>query len=153
MRVSKKALLVTGTAFGAALLLGAAAATAHGWGGPGHGPGMGRMGLIESFDTNKDGKVTQAEIDADREQRLKRFDRDGNGELDLEEYQALWADAMRQAMVRQFQANDRDGNGRVTVIEFQERYTDVVRNLDRNNDSALTADELRRRHGRDRDDD
>jgi Ca2+-binding EF-hand superfamily protein len=160
MRVAKKTLVVTGAAFGAALLLGTAAATAGGWGGHGHGgwmggpgmggAGMGGMGLIDSFDTNKDGKVTQAEIDADREQRLKRFDRDGNGELTLEEYEALWLDAMRQRMVRQFQANDRDGNGSITIVEFQERYSDVVRNLDRNNNGELTVDELRRR-GRDRD--
>jgi Ca2+-binding EF-hand superfamily protein len=109
------------------------------------------MGLMDSFDTNKDGKLTQAEIDAARDQRRTQFDRDGNGALSLEEYQALWADAMRPRMVRQFQAHDADGNGSITAEEFRARYADVVRNLDRNNDGELTADELRRRGGRDDD--
>ena len=64
------------------------------------------VSLLESFDTNDDGKLTQAEIDAARKANLTKFDTDGNGELSLDEYQALWADAMRRAMVRQFQAND-----------------------------------------------
>jgi Ca2+-binding EF-hand superfamily protein len=154
MHRAKKSLLATVAVLGVALLMGANAATAGGWGGHGRGggPGMGGgMGLIDSFDTDNDGKVTQAEIDADRQQRLQRFDSDGNGQLTLQEYEALWLDAMRERMVRQFQAHDSNGDGSVTVVEFQERYQNVVRNLDRDNDGALTADELRRR-GRGRDD-
>jgi hypothetical protein len=130
-----------------ALAAGALAAPvlAHGWfGGRGGGPGM---TLLDTFDTNKDGRITQEEIDAARQQQLARYDRNGDGQLSLEEYQALWLDAMRERMVRQFQANDRDGNGEITVVEFQERFADVVRDRDRNGDGALTADELRPRRG------
>jgi Ca2+-binding EF-hand superfamily protein len=154
MRIAKKSLFIASAALGLALLAGTTAAMAGGWGGHGRGggPGMGGMGLIDSFDTNNDGKVTQAEIDAARDQRRTQFDRDGNGALSLEEYQGLWLDAMRPRMVRQFQSHDTDGNGSVTAEEFRERYADVVRNLDRNNDGEVTMDELRRR-GRGRDDD
>lgn len=117
---------------------------------PGHWHRGGGMSLLDTFDTNDDGRVTQEEVNTYRQQQLSRFDGDNNGQLTLEEYQGLWLDAMRERMVRQFQAHDRDGNGNVTLEEFQRRYTDLVRDRDANNDGALTADELRSR-GRMRD--
>lgn len=151
MRTASRYLILAGAALA---LVGAAAAApvlAHAW----HGRGDG-MGLLETYDTNGDGRLTQEEIDGARQQQLARFDRDGNGQLSLEEYQGLWADAMRERMVRQFQSHDRDGDAAVTVQEFQGRLDDVVANLDANGDGALTADEFRRhgprdRGGRDRD--
>ena len=154
MRINPKRLLLAGAvaALAGALALPALARPWHG------GQGGRGMSLLDTFDTNKDGRVTQEEVNAYRQQQLSRYDRDGNGQLSLEEYQALWMDAMRERMVRQFQAHDRDGNGAVTVEEFQDRYADLVRDRDTNNDGALTADELRPRghggpgrHDRDRD--
>jgi hypothetical protein len=139
MPTRRKSLLIAAV-LGGATLLAAGAVLAHGgWGGPGG------MTLLDNFDANGDGRVTQAEIDEARRQRLASFDRDGNGELRLEEYQALWLDAMRRPMVRQFQANDADASGGITVEEFQARYADVVRDLDRNGDGELTRDDLRQR--------
>ena len=140
MQLSRHTILITVLLGGTTLLSGAA--VAGGW-----GPHHGRMGagLLDSFDTNDDGKLTQAEIDEARKANLTRFDTDGNGELTLAEYQALWADAMRRPMVRQFQVNDADGNGSITVEEFTVRFEDVVVDLDRNDDGELTRDELRRR--------
>ena len=128
----------------AAALLGGSAFVSHAalaCGGP-RGPGG--PNLIKQFDTNNDGKLTQQEIDAARQARLTEFDADKNGALSLEEYQALWLDAMRRAMVRAFQANDTDGDGSVTIVEFQARFADLVEDLDRNGDGELTRDELRR---------
>ena len=141
MQLPRHTILIAALLGGATLLGGVA--IAGGWG-PHRGP-MG-VSLLESFDTNDDGKLTQAEIDGTRKANLTKFDADGNGELSLVEYQALWADAMRRAMVRQFQANDADGNGSITVEEFTVRFGDVVENLDRNDDGELSRDELRR-HG------
>ncbi len=136
MARTRNILLLAGLAGGAALL--GRAAIAGGWG-P-HGRSMG-SGLLETYDTNDDGKLTQAEIDKSRKANLARFDADANGALALAEYQALWADAMRRAMVRQFQAHDADGDGSVTVEEFTVRFADVVETLDRNGDGELTRDE------------
>jgi hypothetical protein len=128
---------------GGATIFGSAA-NAGDWG-PHRGPAG--VSIFDTFDTNDDGKLTQAEVDAARKAQLTKFDTDGNGQLTLAEYQALWADAMRRAMVRQFQANDADGNGSITVEEFTVRFEDVVQDFDRNDDAELTRDEIRP-HGR-----
>jgi Ca2+-binding EF-hand superfamily protein len=141
----RKSLLVAAVLGGTALLTAGAVLAHGGWGGPGRHGGPGGTALLDNFDTDDDGRVTQAEIDEARRQRLAGFDRDGNGELSLEEYQALWLDAMRRPMVRGFQANDADASGGITVEEFQARYEDVVRDLDRDGNGELTQDNLRRR--------
>ena len=79
--------------------------------------------------------------------------RDSDGSLTLEEYQALWLDAMRERMVDRFQAHDDDGDAIVTVEEFGEFYSSIVRHVDRNDDGQITRDDLRRQRDRDRDDD
>lgn len=101
-------------------------------------------GLLKSFGTGKEGKLTQAEIDAARAKRLAEFDTDHDGKLSLKEYQALWLDAMRHRMVKRFQALDENGDGAVTVSEFTAPYADVVAQLDRNGDNALSRADLGR---------
>ena len=103
------------------------------------------MELIETWDADKNGSVTQAEIDTFRADRLAKFDVDGNGELSLEEYEALWLDAMRERMVDAFQRHDDDGNGQVTAEEFGERFSRIVAMRDRNDDGVLSLDDLERK--------
>jgi Ca2+-binding EF-hand superfamily protein len=128
----------------------------HWRGGHGHGGGergwrrgggAGFMRQLETFDANGDDAVTQGEIDQFRQGQITRFDADGNGTLSLEEYQALWLDAMRERMVDAFQEHDDDGDGQVTVVEFNERYTDLVERFDRNGDGQLSAADRGARRG------
>ena len=141
-------LLATGAlAFGAAAFAGASLADG-GWGrhhARGHGGGM---SFFEQFDANQDGRITQAEVDEVRRNRLTEFDQNGDGSLTLEEYEALWLDAMRERMVDRFQAHDDDGNGLVTAEEFGEPFDRMVSRLDANDDGEVTLDELRRRGDR-----
>jgi len=169
MTRTTRLLLTTGAlALGAAGFAGASLADG-GWGrhhgGSGHHGGAGGERLFETFDANQDGTLTQAEVDQARQAQLAEFDANGDGSLDLEEYQALWLDAMRERMVDQFQAHDDDGDGVVTAEEFGERFGGIVTRLDDDGDGEVTMDELRERrmrghHGRgdrrggpDRDDD
>ena len=151
-RTSRLLMTAGAVTLGATLVAGASLA-----GGDHHGRGGERGAwLFETFDADGDGRITQAEIDQARQSQLQKFDANGDGSLSLEEYQALWLDAMRERMVDRFQAHDDDGDGLVTVVEFNERFDDLVTRLDRNDDGAVTKDELQRRHrdrDRDRDED
>lgn len=108
--------------------------------------------ILEDFDTNGDGQLTQAEIDAVRTDRFAAFDADGNGELTLGEYEGLWLDAMRERMVDRFQVLDNDGDAMVTAQEFVDPFASMVSRMDRNEDGVITVDDMGR-HGRDDDDD
>jgi Ca2+-binding EF-hand superfamily protein len=122
----------------------------HGWHRRGgHGRREGRGGSrdmfrqFQTFDANQDGAITQAEVDQFRQNQIAEFDGNNDGTLSLEEYQALWLDAMRERMVDAFQEHDDDGNGQVTAEEFNERYVDLVERFDRNGDGQLSADDRR----------
>src|SRR3546814_4101855 len=53
-----------------------------------HGRHMFRM--LDAYDTNQDGKLSQEEIDQARGERLGKFDADGDQSLTLGEYEQLW---------------------------------------------------------------
>ena len=114
------------------------------WGG-GFGRGLGMMGpgaLMERYDTNKDGKITQAEIDQNRTQWLAEFDADKNGALSLDEFKNLWLKARNEQMVREFQEFDRDGNAQVTLDEYKAPFAQIVAARDRTGDGALSRDDM-----------
>jgi Ca2+-binding EF-hand superfamily protein len=90
---------------------------------------------------------SQEEIDQGRANQLKKFDKDGDGTLNLAEYEALWLDAKRERMVDRFQGHDADGDGKVTAEEFGERFADMVKFMDSNDDGVLDESDMRRRYG------
>ena len=102
-----------------------------GWhhGGGRHG-NMSR-GFIHRYDANKDGKVTQEEVDTNRVARHGKYDANGDGKLSLEEFQGLWMEAYRRKMVREFQEFDVDGDAAVALEEYTEPMSEVVESRDR----------------------
>jgi Ca2+-binding EF-hand superfamily protein len=155
MRTRTKVMLAVGAITLGTTTMVDASQAGGGWGRGHHGGGWGGGGdrLFEQFDANGDGLITQAEIDQVLGDRLASFDQNNDGSLNLEEYQALWLDAMRERMVDRFQAHDDDGDATVTVEEFVGSYSSMVRRLDSNDDGQLTREDFRRPRDRDRDDD
>jgi hypothetical protein len=63
-------------------------------------PALAGMNLIERYDGNRDGRVTQDEIDQNRAAWHGEFDKDKSGGLTVAEFEALWLRARREALVR-----------------------------------------------------
>lgn len=113
-------------------------------GGPSHHRKMGKW-FMKRYDANKDGKVTQEEIDKNRSDRHAKYDANGDGKLSLEEFQGLWLEAFRKRMVRAFQRFDEDGDASVTLEEYTEPMAKMVERRDRNGDGAISRDDRKHR--------
>lgn len=125
------------------------------------GPG-GHMGMMHGFggpiahemlgnvDTNKDGALSQDEINATINARFAEFDADKNGSLSLQEFEALWAEITKPMAVRAFQFLDPNGDASVAKTEIDDRFGKLVSRFDRNEDGMLSHDDRPRRgmHGR-----
>jgi hypothetical protein len=116
----------------------------HGMGGPGNA-----MAMMERYDANKDGSLSQEEIDTNRIQWHGEFDTDKTGDLSLAEFQALWLKARRDMMVREFQEFDRDGDGKLTLEEYKAPLAMLVTRMDANKDGVLNRQDRMQRPGDD----
>lgn len=112
--------------------------------------GLGAEQLVREVDTDRDGRITQAELDAAVNARFARFDADQNGRLSLDEFTALWADLTRPVAVRAFQFLDPNGDASVTKAEVDERFGGLVQRLDRNGDGALSMQDRGHHRANDR---
>lgn len=113
-------------------------------------PMMGQMPAFDfkSFDTDGDGKVTLAEIQAKRGAETASVDADGDGKLSAEE---LVAARLAQAKTRieagvkaRIAAQDADGDGKLSAAEMAAPPAPVklFEMLDANKDGALSEEEL-----------
>lgn len=115
-----------------------------------HGRGQMMMQMAERYDANKDGKISQEEIDQNRAVRHAEFDGDKNATLSLEEFKALWLKANNERMVREFQEFDADGNAQVTLDEYKGPMLSHVAQMDQNGDGVLSKDDhqaMKGKHG------
>jgi Ca2+-binding EF-hand superfamily protein len=119
----------------------------HARGGPG-----GVMAMMERYDANKDGSLSQEEIDTNRTQWHGEFDTDKTGDLSLAEFEALWLKARREMMVREYQEFDRDGDGKLTLDEYKAPLAMLVTRMDANNDGVVNRQDRMLRRGADMED-
>ncbi|KKN44179.1 hypothetical protein LCGC14_0695810 [marine sediment metagenome] len=112
------------------------------------GRGAGRMlgQIMQQADANGDGALTQPEIDTFRAGLVEGADSSGEGNISLDEFEAIYLDLSRNRMVDAFQKLDADGDGVVTQAEMDNRFGNVVERMDRNDDGQLDRED---RHGRD----
>lgn len=111
------------------------------------GRGAGPMFDFDTLDADKDGKVTQAEIDAPRQARLEALDADGNGQIGAPELSAMYmagmkarADQRAAAMVERFDSN---ADGQISAAEFAAgpRPMNMIDRLDTDKDGAVSRAE------------
>lgn len=129
-------LIVTLTLSGAAVATAQTNDTAQHGGGPGV-----LMARLSEIDTNGDGAVSQAEVDAFRAARLAAADTDGDGALSEEEWIAAAQQAREDRHGRAFDRLDADGDGRVTQAETDAVMGDIVARRDRNGDGQLSRED------------
>jgi Ca2+-binding EF-hand superfamily protein len=110
-----------------------------------HGMGERIREFVERYDANKDGKISQQEVDQNRTAWHGEFDADKDLGLTLQEFERLWLKAMHVEMVRAFQMFDRDGDGKVTLDEYKGPLAEIVEQRDRNGDGVLSKEDRPRR--------
>ena len=117
----------------------------------GHGSrgGRGMFGqIMQKADADGDRAVTQAEIDTFRASLVEGADTSGEGDISLDEFEAIYLELTRERMVDAFQRLDADGDGVVTQAEMDNRFGNVVERMDRNGDGKLDRDDRRDRSGK-----
>lgn len=109
------------------------------------------MGMVAAIDADRDGTLTQGEIDKARTNRsaaLDAHDTNGDGSLTLSEFAHLWRETMRPVTVRAFQRLDTDGDAVISRTEYEQPLGDFVLRMNRNADGSFSL-----RGGSDHDDD
>ena len=157
MKKATKIALATGTlgVVGALLLVGSSYADRGGFGprfgmggfGGGFGGGPIVREMLADVDTDEDGALTQEEINIAIDARFTEFDANNDGDLTLDEFEALWAEITRPMAVRAFQFLDPNGDAEIAKSELDDRFGAAVARMDRNDDGVLDADDRRGRHG------
>lgn len=108
---------------------------AGGKGGPGGRRGGARM--MERFDVDGDGAITQEEVDEVTSKQFSETDADNSSSVDLEEFKVEFAKRSKDRSVRVFQRLDRDGDGAVTTDEFTTVTDRLFSRFDRDDNGEL----------------
>lgn len=144
----KRATFITGVTM-AALAITSVAAFAN----PG---GDKRSGMsFDSIDADKDGQITQAEMEAMAQARFTEADADADGFLSMEEMEAAGLERMKKHMASMMERMDADGDGKIAMNEMKPRHDPSERfgRLDTNGDGSISKEEfeemrgMRGRHG------
>ncbi len=118
-----------------------AAGKEHGHGGPG------RHISFDNVDTNKDGKLTQAEMEAHMEARFNETDADNNGLVSPEELSARMAEKQSKRIDKRVRhmmdRKDANEDGQLSKEEMKPRFmAKMLKRADTDGDGALSKAEF-----------
>jgi hypothetical protein len=94
--------------------------------------------MFDQLDADGDGRVSRAEMEAYRAERLRSADKNGDGRLDPQEFETFWLEVTRPMRIRAFQFLDADGDGVVGAAELQRASDRMFMRMDRDGDGYLT---------------
>ena len=97
--------------------------------------------ILTEVDADKDGAITQAEVDAFRQAKVAGADANSDGGLSIDEFDTVYRELTRSNMVRAFQRLDTDGDGTITKAEMDNRFGNIVKFMDRNDDGKLSKED------------
>ena len=103
-------------------------------------------GMLMQMDTDKDGTITRAEMDAAAATRAAAIDADKDGTITVDEIEAYRERQRAERMAERLARMDRNGDGEVSVEEYQDAQTWRLARFDRNGDGTIERREMR--HGR-----
>lgn len=137
---------LTGSALIAVAVLMGAAAYAQDTGDKmGHGPGP--MFDFATLDADKDGKVTKAEIEAQKTARFEQADTNKDGKLSVEEMtaarDAMMAQRKADRMAQMIARTDKDGDGMISMAEMPSppNADEMFDRVDTDKDGAISQAE------------
>ena len=144
---AKVAVAIAGVVIAGGATVAVTSALAHGKGFQG-GFGGQRPAVFERIDADGDKKVTMDEAAAFFAGIRDANDADGNGAINLEEFEGIVLEHARPMIAKGFMRLDDDGDGELSDAEIAERVEHMMERADRNGDGAVEIKELKRgRHG------
>ena len=97
---------------------------------------------ISRMDTDKDGKVSDAEIAAMQVRSIDRSDKNDDGVLDLEEYKTAGRRPRPEGAEKRFAAIDADKSGTISPAENEAYQRNQMKGNDTDKDGFVTVQEL-----------
>lgn len=130
---------VLAAVFAAAGVLAAGAVIAK----PGFG-GFGPKMQFEDIDTDGNGEISQAEMQAQKSARFKSVDANGDGKLSPEEMHAMAQSRMADRVQKRIEHLDTDGDGALSESELSNlgRHGDMFKRLDGDESGGISKEEF-----------
>ena len=104
--------------------------------------------MARLYDTNGDGKITIAEINADQARMFTALDVDGDKSMSVEEIRRRGRSLQIYRTTTLFDLLDTNGDGKLSVAEIQAPSKRWFKRYDENGNGILEADEIADSHHR-----